>query len=268
MQRCTKLGLGVELHAEVRHELALPDRARAMKLPNIIQRLPIHASYRYRSNNGVGEAPVWLGRLCRGARPLCTHSTFGERTCMSMGCLPARNRVCSCSTLDPPLLCSQKSAAPARQDSQDNAAAAAEMLEQRRRAAAALLRQRAAEAAVGPLLVDADGGGGGVQGLAWFQHLMRRDSDGDCAAAFLEEQPSRQEQRRRQQQEQRAVSGGGGGGGGGGSPEAQPLGAKQQRGAELQDASRRMQLAGPSDLLLDRGNVFVVPREPQQAAPR
>lgn len=158
-----------------------------------------------------------------------------------------------------PAACSQKPA-PASRDSRSNDVAPEDLLEQRRRAAA-LLRQRAAEAAAGPLLVDAADGGGGLQGLTWFASSMRQDSDGDCAAAFLEEQPSRQEQRRRQQQEQRAVSGGGGD-----SPEAQPLGAKQQRGAELQDASRRMQLAGPSDLLLERGNVFVVPRE--QAAPR
>ena len=178
-----------------------------------------------------------------------------------MGCLRACGRAlpACCS----PVCCSRSPQAPVDQaeDAPNDAETLADLREQRRRAAERQ-RQRAAEAAAGPLLVDAADGGGGVQGLDWFQRSMRQDSDGDCAAVFLEEQPSRQEQRRRQQQEQRAA---GGGGGGGGSPEAQPLGAKQQRGAELQDASRHMQLAGPSDMLLDRGNVFVVPREP---APR
>lgn len=95
---------------------------------------------------------------------------------------------------------------------------------------------------------------------------MRQDSDGDCAHTFLEE-PCRQQQQRRQQQEQRQQQQGGSGGGGGGpapsvSPEGRPA-AKQQRGAVLQDSSRRTKLVGPTDVIVDGGNVFVVPHDPR-----
>lgn len=98
-----------------------------------------------------------------------------------------------------------------------------------------------------------------LQGLDWFRHTMRCDSDGDCAHHFLEE-PCRQQQERQEQQQQRRKQQGAKQNGGA-SPMPQPA-AKQQRGAVLQDSSRRAkQLAGQSDMLLDRGNVYVVPRD-------
>ena len=107
-----------------------------------------------------------------------------------------------------------------------------------------------------------------MQGLDWFQRTLLRDSDGDCAHHFLEE-PCRQQQERRehaqrraeQQQQRRQQQAQGGQQAAGVSPVQQPA-AKQQRGAVLQDSSRQAkQLAGPSDMMLDRGNVYVVPRD-------
>ena len=91
------------------------------------------------------------------------------------------------------------------------------------------------------------------QGLDWFSKSMLRDSDGDCAHSFLEEASQQQQQRRQQQggaactrSQQQPRSGGG-------------KQAKQQ--AALQCKSRGAQSAGPSDLLLDSGNVYVVPHD-------
>ncbi|PSC71127.1 hypothetical protein C2E20_5568 [Micractinium conductrix] len=124
-----------------------------------------------------------------------------------------------------------------------------------------LARQRAAAAAVAaqwgrsdaPLVAEAPSGDGGVQGLDWFSKSMLRDSDGDCAHSFLEEASQQQQQRRQQQggaactrSQQQPRSGGG-------------KQAKQQ--AALQCKSRGAQSAGPSDLLLDSGNVYVVPHD-------
>lgn len=90
-----------------------------------------------------------------------------------------------------------------------------------------------------------------LQGLDWFQASLLRDSDGDCAHSFLEE-PSRQQQQRARDTE--------GGQRGRGSGTRRPV-PKQQKGAVLQNSSRTAQMAGPSDMMLHRGNVYVVPHE-------
>ena len=99
-----------------------------------------------------------------------------------------------------------------------------------------------------------------MQGLAWFSRALRQDSDGCCAHAFLEE-PCRQQVHRRQQPERQEQRDAGGCGGTSASPEGRPA-AKQQKGAPLQDSSRRAkQLVGRSDMIVDRGNVYVVPAQ-------
>jgi hypothetical protein len=44
-----------------------------------------------------------------------------------------------------------------------------------------------------------------LQGLDWFQRLMRRDSDGDCASAFLEEACRQQQQQPKQQKKKQSA---------------------------------------------------------------
>lgn len=109
-------------------------------------------------------------------------------------------------------------------------------------------RATAAAAAAAPppqgVLAEASNGEGGVQGLDWFRNAMLRDSDGDCAHCFLEE-PSKQQPKQQQRGKQHARS--------------RP--AKQQKCAALQTCSQKARAAGPSDLILEAGNVFVVPHD-------
>ncbi|KAL4458703.1 hypothetical protein ABPG75_013568 [Micractinium tetrahymenae] len=111
-----------------------------------------------------------------------------------------------------------------------------------------------------PVVCDRPSGDGGIQGLDWFRHSLLRDVDGDCAHTFLEEEvpqcraqqagaaavqlrpPGNAEQRQQHHDGQRGQ-------------QRQP----QQRQAALQCTSRGAQRVGPSDMLVDRGNVYVVP---------
>jgi hypothetical protein len=92
-----------------------------------------------------------------------------------------------------------------------------------------------------------------AQGLDWFRASLLRDSDGDCAHCFLEE-PSRQQQQRARGKEGAQL------GRDGSSGTRSPV-PKQQRGSVLQNCSRRAQLAGPSDMMLHQGNVYVTPHD-------
>jgi hypothetical protein len=88
-----------------------------------------------------------------------------------------------------------------------------------------------------------------LQGLGWYQKAMRRDVDGDVAVEFLEEAPQAQTQGMvggRQVPSRQQQTGRGAGGG----------------GYCLQRTTRRhTRAAGPCDLLVDGGNVMVVPHE-------
>ncbi|GAB4821971.1 hypothetical protein N2152v2_009017 [Parachlorella kessleri] len=86
-----------------------------------------------------------------------------------------------------------------------------------------------------PLLQEHQGGG--VQGLGWVHQRMLKDEDGDVAHEFLEEPAPSQR-----------------GGDSGGSEHK-----RQRKG--LQCCVMRLKPAGPSDVLVDKGNVYVVPHD-------
>lgn len=105
-----------------------------------------------------------------------------------------------------------------------------------RAAAAAAARERAREV---PILQDAHPEvGGGIQGLSWYKSRMQQDADGDVAHQFLSEQQPAQ---------------------------AAPAEPKRPRtGRErplppLQTQRARLQRTGAAEMIVDQGNVYVVP---------
>ncbi|EFN50693.1 hypothetical protein CHLNCDRAFT_142616 [Chlorella variabilis] len=137
---------------------------------------------------------------------------------------------------------------PASREAHDGRSSGQKQQRAGRAAAAAQSRQ---PPLTPPVLTEVAEGQGGIQGLDWFQQSMLRDSHGDCAQTFLEEPLSRQQREREQKQRQ--------------GQQGQPSGSserpavRQQKAAVLQNCSCRAKVAGPSDMLVDRGNVYVVP---------
>ncbi|KAL4426717.1 hypothetical protein ABPG77_004773 [Micractinium sp. CCAP 211/92] len=113
-----------------------------------------------------------------------------------------------------------------------------------------------------PVICDRPSGDGGIQGLDWFRHSMLQDTDGDCAHTFLEEEAPQCKTQREGAAAVRLQPQGGAEERGGQQARQQPRRHLQHQQAALQASwctSCQARRVGPNDMLVDRGNVHVVP---------